>query len=311
MRNDTRRSHGGTSTKDAAGHGQGQRPTASKSRPGRISQKRRSGSRVLTIATWVLGLMMVFPFVWMIIQALQPNDARFAYPPIPDPARFTGDGFATAVGSGEIITWLRNSSIVALVSTAISLVAGAGAAYALARYRGRSVSASGFLILASQMVPPVVVMVPLFSMVTWAGLFDSLTAVILGNVAFTLPVVTWMLSGSFRAIPIELEEAGMVDGCNRLGVLFRITLPASLPGVAAAAAFSFNWAWQEFLFSRLVISSGENWVGGMGIASFLGVFDTPWDAVMAATVIFTVAPVLFFLMAQRGFVNSVGGGLKG
>jgi multiple sugar transport system permease protein len=289
-----------------------ERPARTDSAPAATPvRRRRSGGRVLTALTWLLALLSVFPFLWMLVQALQPNEARFSYPPLPDPTTFTGAGFAAALGDGEILTWLRNSAFVALASTAISLVVGAGAAYAIARYRGRVVAGSSLLILASQMVPPVVVMVPLFTIMSWGGLFDTITAVLLGNVAFTLPVVTWMLAGSFRAVPVELEEAGLVDGCGRLGVLFRITLPASLPGVAAAAAFSFNWGWQEFLFSRLVISSGGNWVGGMGIASFIGVFDTPWDAVMAATAIFTVPPVVFFLMAQRGFVDSVGGGVKG
>lgn len=290
------------------------RPAGRAAEPVPDSPRRRRRpplDRLLTALTWLLALLAVFPFVWMLVQAVQPNEARFHYPPLPDPSTFTGAGFAAALGDGEILTWLRNSAFVALASTAISLVVGAGAAYAIARYRGRVVAGSSLLILASQMVPPVVVMIPLFTIMSWAGLFDTITAVVLGNVAFTLPVVTWMLAGSFRAVPVELEEAGLVDGCGRLGVLFRITLPASLPGVAAAAAFSFNWGWQEFLFSRLVISRGENWVGGMGIASFIGVFDTPWDAVMAATAIFTVPPVVFFLLAQRGFVDSVGGGVKG
>jgi len=287
-------------------------PTVAAPRPAPVrTRRRRPLDRLLTLATWALGLLSVFPFAWMLVQAVQPNEARFAYPPLPDPSSFTTSGFARALGDGEILTWLGNSAFVALTSTALALVIGAGAAYAIARYRGRVVTGSALLILASQMLPPVVLMVPLFTIMSWGGLFDTLTAVVLANLAFTLPVVTWMLAGSFRAVPVELEEAALVDGCGRLGVLFRITLPASLPGVAAAAAFSFNWAWQEFLFSRLVISRGENWVGGMGIASFIGVFDTPWDAVMAATTVFTIPPVLFFLMAQRGFVDSVGGGVKG
>lgn len=264
-----------------------------------------------TIGVWLVGLAIVFPFVWMFVQAVQPNELRFAYPPVVSPSQFSGAGFTAAFADGEMVTWLRNSMIVAVMATLLSLFLGAGAAYAIARYRGPLVASSSYFILSSQMVPPVVLMIPLYRLVSSLGLFDSLVAVVIGNLVFTLPVVTWMLAASFRSVPIELEEAGMVDGCGRLGVLLRITMPVSWPGIASAAAFAFNWAWQEFLFARLVVSSDENWVGGMGIASFMGVFDTPWDAVMAATVIFTLPPVLFFLLAQRRFVDSVGGGLKG
>jgi multiple sugar transport system permease protein len=271
----------------------------------------RLGSGLLTGATWLLALAVIFPFLWMLIQAVQPDSLRFNYPPIIDPSQFTTAGFEKAGRDGEILIWLRNSGVVALTSTAISLLLGAGAAYAIARFRSRAVTASTMLILSSQMVPPVVLMVPLFTIVNALGLFDTLVAVVLGNVAFTLPVVTWMLSASFRTVPVELEEAAMVDGCGWLAVLRRITLPVALPGVAAAAAFSFNWAWQKFLFARIVVSRSENWVGGIGLASFFGMFDTPWDVVMAATVIFTVPPVVFFLIAQRRFVDSVGGAVKG
>ncbi len=272
---------------------------------------RKAGSALLTGLTWVLALAVIFPFLWMVVQAIQPDSLRFSYPPIIDPSSFTTAGFEMAGRDGEIITWMRNSGLVALTSTAISLVCGAGAAYAIARFRSRLVTGSTMLILSSQMIPPVVLMVPLFTIVNAMGLFDTLLAVVLGNVAFTLPVVTWMLSASFKTVPAELEEAAMVDGCGWLGVLRRITFPVALPGVAAAAAFSFNWAWQEFLFARIVVSRSENWVGGIGIASFFGMFDTPWDVVMAATVVFTIPPVLFFLIAQRRFVDSVGGAVKG
>lgn len=272
---------------------------------------RTLGSRALTVLTWALAGAIVFPFLWMLVQALVPNDLRFSVPPVVNPSEFTLDGFAQAFGGGELWVWLRNSSIVALASTAASLILGAGAAYAISRFRGRLIVGASVFVLASQMIPPVVLMVPLYLIVSQMGLFDSLAAVIVGNVAFTLPVVTWMLAASFRGVPIELEEAARVDGCTRLGTLVRVTVPASLPGIASAAAFAFMWGWQEFLFSRIVIQSGENWVGGIGIASFLGVYDLPWDTIMAATFIFTLPPVIFFLFAQRGFVDSVGGAVKG
>lgn len=269
------------------------------------------GSRALTVLTWVMAGFIVFPFLWMLVQALVPNDLRFSVPPVVNPSEFTFHGFAQAFGDGQLWVWLRNSTIVALASTAASLILGAGAAYAIARYRSRLVTGASVFVLTSQMIPPVVLMVPLYLIVSRMGLFDSLAAVIIGNVAFTLPVVTWMLAASFRGVPIELEEAARVDGCTRLGTLIRVTVPASLPGIASAAAFAFMWGWQEFLFSRIVIQSSDNWVGGIGIASFLGVYDLPWDTIMAATFIFTIPPVVLFLFAQRGFVDSVGGAVKG
>jgi multiple sugar transport system permease protein len=161
------------------------------------------------------------------------------------------------------------------------------------------------------MMPPVVLMIPLFKAFVALHLVDGLTGLVVADFFFALPVATWMLRSVFDGIPEEIEEAARVDGCNRLGALTRITLPLALPGVAAAGIFAFIHSWEEYLFARVLISAPDKWIGSIGIASFFGEYHTSWPQVMAAAVIFTLPPVLLFLVVQRRFIDGISGGLKG
>jgi multiple sugar transport system permease protein len=158
------------------------------------------------------------------------------------------------------------------------------------------------------MMPPLVLIIPLYTIFIGMGLTDTLFGLVLGNFAFSLPVVMWMMKSIFDSIPIEIEEAARVDGASWLYILVRITLPIALPGLVATGIFTFLNGWDEFMFARTIVSSADKWVGTVGLASFIGVYVTAWDQILAAATIFTLPPVILFLLVQKYFIAGLGAG---
>lgn len=268
--------------------------------------------RVATL-TGVLAFVIfsVFPLYWMFVQALQPESERFAFPPKLIPQKISLDGFINAVTGHDVLLWIGNSIVVAGVSTVLVLLVAAWGAYAISRFQSRGITIASFLILATQMIPSVVLMIPLFKAFQSLGLVGGLEGLIVANLVFNLPIAVWMLKSVFDSVPIELEDAARVDGCNRLTLLFRITMPLALPGVLATGIFAFIEAWQEYLMTRVLISDPSKWVGSIGIASFFGEYGTPWNQVMATSLIFSIPPIVLFLLVQNRFVEGMAGGVKG
>ena len=209
----------------------------------------------------------------------------------------------TAIG-----TWLWNSLVVAAGSTLLALAAGVSGAYGLSRFRYRGKGTLALVILTTQMMPPLVLVIPLYTIFSGLGLTNTLLGLIVGNLAFSLPVVIWMMKSIFDSIPIEIEEAARIDGASWLYVLWRVTLPIALPGLIATGIFTFLNGWDEFMLARTIISSGDKWVGTIGLSSFIGVYVTSWDQILAAATIFTVPPIVLFLLVQKYFIAGLGAG---
>jgi multiple sugar transport system permease protein len=258
----------------------------------------------------VTTLIVVFPFYWMLVNALQSGAARFAYPVRYLPDNWAFRSFGTVFRTSAVGRWLMNSFIVSSAAAAAALVVGSWGAYAISRFRSRGVKAVSYLILATQMMPPVVLMIPLFVIVRQMGLVDTLLSLILANTVFALPVTTWMLKSIFDSIPVDLEEAGMIDGCTRMQTLWKITVPIAIPGFIAAGLFAFIASWDEYMFARTVITSPRMWVGTIGIVSFIGEWQAPWDQINAAAFLFTLVPVVLFLLVQKYFIVGITGGIK-
>lgn len=257
-------------------------------------------------------LVTLFPFYWMVVTSMQPREKLFTMPPplVPETCDFTG--YSKVVTTTSLFQWLSNSLIVSIAATACCTVLSVSGAYALSRLRFWGRSIIGFSILMTQMIPPVITLVSLYLIFRNIGLLNSLTGLIIGNVGFAIPICVWLLKGIFDAIPTEIEEAAIVDGCSRMGVLWRIILPLSLPGIAAVAILSFMWSWDEFMLARTVISTESNWVGSLGIISFIGLYITPWNQIMAAATIFTIPAIVLFIIVQKWFISGLTtGAVKG
>jgi multiple sugar transport system permease protein len=253
----------------------------------------------------------IFPLYWALVNALQTQAERYRYPPEIFPIHPTLEAFRSVWRSTGIGQWLMNTLIVASVTAILTLAMAISGAYAISRWRTRGTSLAAFLTLATQMIPPVVLMLPLFRVFISLHLVNSLSGLVVADLFWALPVAIWILKSVFDAVPVEIEDAARVDGCNRLEVLLRITLPMTKSGILAAGIFAFITAWEEFLLTRILVTSQSTWVGSIGIASFFGELGTNWPGVMAASFMFAIVPIVLFMFVQRHFVEGFAGGVKG
>jgi multiple sugar transport system permease protein len=253
----------------------------------------------------------IFPLYWALVNALQTQAERYRYPPEIFPIHPTLEAFRSVWRSTGLGQWLMNTLIVASVTAILTLAMAISGAYAISRWRTRGTSLAAFLTLATQMIPPVVLMLPLFRVFISLHLVNSLSGLVVADLFWALPVAIWILKSVFDAVPVEIEDAARVDGCNRLEVLLRITLPMTKSGILAAGIFAFITAWEEFLLTRILVTSQSTWVGSIGIASFFGELGTNWPGVMAASFMFAIVPIVLFMFVQRHFVEGFAGGVKG
>ena len=207
-----------------------------------------------------------------------------------------------------------NSFIVAVSTTVISLVFGTMAGYALARfhYPGQWRYHISFWILSTRMMPPIVTIIPLFIFFNSSSLLNTKTAVVIAYTAFNLPFVTWMMKSYFQDLPVELEEAAMVDGDTRWGAFLRIALPLARPGLAATAIFSIILSWNEFLLALIITQTERSQTLPIGIAGRINQYTTYWGEISAAGFLACVPIMIFALIVQRHLVRGLSfGAVKG
>jgi multiple sugar transport system permease protein len=210
--------------------------------------------------------------------------------------------------------YLRNSLLVALASTTISLVTGSLAAYGFARdrYRFPGQRALLLLILTLRMLPGIALGVPLYLLFSKLDLIDRSPSLILAHAAIQTPTVIWIMHGFFRDVPLELEEAGMVDGSSRIGVLYRIVLPLATPGLAVAAILAFLFSWNEFSLALILSSSPELQTMPVALSQMNQLYGVRWDLLSAAATLYIVPTMIMALLLQRYIVRGLTmGSVKG
>ena len=267
---------------------------------------------VLSVVGVLVALAIVFPTYWMFVTSLRTPGEILSPKYDLIPTSFSFGNFATALGKDNFPTYLMNSLIVTVGSVLCALVAGTLAAIPLSRLRftGRK----GFLVLVmvAQLAPVCTLFIPLFLLMRDAGLLNTLPSLLLIYFATTLPFTVWMLYGFVNGIPYELEEAAMIDGCSQTGAFRRVTLPLLGPGLVTTSVFSFITAWNEYLFALVFIRDKPKETLPVWLASFRTAFATDWGGVMAASVIYAIPALVFFLLVQRKLVSGVtAGAVKG
>jgi multiple sugar transport system permease protein len=263
----------------------------------------------------IIGLVVVagFPVYWMFTTATRGVGQIFAdHPPLlPDLGRI-GTVVTSATHGIPMLRWLSNSAFVAVGNTVLSLLLATLAAYALSRYRFHGRGFFGFALFATQMLPEALLVVPLYSIFLSVGLLNNLWSLVLSNAAFSMPVAVWIIKTAIDGIPPEIEESARVDGCPRYAILPQVVLPLIMPSIAAAAVITFFDGWNEYLFATTFITDQQLWPASKGIASFVGQYITPLNAVMSAALMFTIPAIVFFLMVQRRIVSGLtAGSVKG
>jgi ABC-type glycerol-3-phosphate transport system permease component len=260
---------------------------------------------LVVIACTVVG----FPLFWMVISSLKSTGEFYASPPTFLPVHWTLDNYRMLFAQTSFGTYFTNSLIVALGATFMSLLVGGLGAYSLSRFRFRSIAVFAQMTLLAYMLPEVLVVIPLYVYVVKLGMADTLLALVVSNMAFTLPLTLWYMRAYFNAIPVTLEESAMVDGCTRLQALRRVVLPLALPGLISTGVFAFNHAWNEFLFALVFTSSERNKVLTLGLATWIGQDSIySWGMLLAAAVLVTVPVLIFYLLVQRKLVVGLAGG---
>ena len=279
----------------------------------RAGQIRRSGWRFFTWPVLGLGLFWtLFPFYWMITTALKPNDDMYRPEPLLVPVRITLSHFHKVFFDSHFPEYFRNSAIVAICTTILSLAVGIFAAYAIVRldFRGKNLLARGLIF--SYLVPPVLLFIPLFELIFKLDLLNTRQGLILAYLTFTVPFTTWLLMGYFRTVPIALEEAALVDGCTRLTALFRVTLPLSTPAIVVTALFSFTLSWNEFLYALTFTSNPVSQTVTVGLTTTVAEDVFFWGVMMGASFLVAIPPVVLYLLGQRWVVRGLtAGAVKG
>jgi ABC-type glycerol-3-phosphate transport system permease component len=268
-----------------------------------------AGRLGLFVGVCLMGIWSFFPIYWMIVSSLRPERDLFRTPTlIPE----TLDPHLT---SYQNLLWLTdyprqflNSLVVAGAVVAITLVVSVIVSYVISRYRvrGKSMIIGGMLY--AYMFPPMLLAIPLLSIFAKWGIADSLLSLIIAHCTMTIPLGVWLLWGFFKAMPMHLEEAAMVDGCTRAGAFFRVVLPLSLPGIVTVAIFSFLLSWTDYVFALVMISSDSLKTLPLGLASILGSFDARWGELMAGATLITLPLLVIFILLSRYFIQGLAAG---
>jgi ABC-type glycerol-3-phosphate transport system permease component len=263
----------------------------------------------------LLVLMLLWtaiPFYWMIATSLKHDKEIYGYEATLVPEKPTLANYATVFRETPYLMFLRNSFAVAVGSTIVSIVIAVLGAYSIARlnFPGRALLARGLVF--TYLVPTSLLFIPMFAMMSVLRLTDSLHGLIIAYLGFDVPFCAWLLMGYFKTVPVELEEAARVDGCNRIGALLRVVLPMSLPALVVVTFFSFTHAWNEFLYAHVFTSTNSARTVTTGLATFMSQDVFFWGPLMASTVMSCLPPVLMFLLFQRWVVKGLTfGGVKG
>ena len=276
-------------------------------RPVRVLQRVALYALVVLVCAWVL-----FPVYWMLVTSLRPARYTMAYPPAFLPEEIRWSAYTELFQAIPIGLWLRNTAAVSAGTTLVTLACSILGAYALSSFNWRGRSLFGLSLLGTQMLPEALLVIPIFIIFRRVGLIDTLQSLVVTDAAFAIPVGVWILKGFFDTIPREVREAALVDGCTPLGVLWRVVLPLSLPALVAVSVIAFFDGWNEYLFASTFITSSELRLATVGLASFIGELATPVELVFAATVLFTIPPIVFYFLMQRFLVSGLtGGAVKG
>jgi multiple sugar transport system permease protein len=254
-----------------------------------------------------LLLFFLFTLGWMVLSSFKSNVQVTAYPPL---WVFTPtlQNYVDVFTKNPFSSYMLNSTIIAVTAVGIGLVCGLPAAYSMARHRQAGL---GFLVLTARILPGIAFLVPLFVIYRQLGLINTHVGIILTHIIVVLPMIVWIMAGFFEDIPLELEDAALIDGCSRVATFARIVLPLSLPGIVAATILSFIASWNNFIFV-LILGGKDTITLPMAVYRFVSFEDVNWGGLTAAATIITMPILALSLVVQRFLAGGLTmGAIKG
>jgi multiple sugar transport system permease protein len=273
------------------------------------------GRRVAVVGVAIAAvILLLFPVYWMIMTALVPSRTLLSpQPPLLPPwDQVSLSAFTGVMQDRPVLRWIGNSALSTLGAATISTVVSTFGGYSLSRFTTRGQQAMGFTLLFSRMLPGTLLIIPVFVVFSTTGLTNNLWSVILVNVAATVPFTTWLMKGFIDGVPVEIEQAAMIDGCSRLRALWHTVVPLLRPGLAATFAYASILTWGDFLFARTLMSNPSGWTVTVGIASFIGEFSVDWSGLMAAGILTMIPMVILFVFLEPFLARGLtAGSVKG
>jgi multiple sugar transport system permease protein len=264
------------------------------------------GTKFTVLAVWLV--FTVFPLYWMALTSIRPVrevTQKIYFPK----SNSTLDSYRTLFSQYAFGTYLRNSLLVALAAAAFVIFVGLLGAYAFARYKFKGKSQIMLVFLVTQMIPALIALAPLYLLLSKVGLLNSLIGLTLCYVGGMVPFATIMLRGFLQRIPPELDEAAMIDGCNRFTALFRVVFPVALPGIAATFIFAFVQCWNELFLAMILIDSDGNKTFPVAMRSFIGAYYIEWGGLAASVMIGIIPTVLIFALMSKFMISGLTAGI--
>jgi multiple sugar transport system permease protein len=274
-----------------------------------VRADRGAGLALRYVIAVAVTILFLFPIYWLFVISFKTPAEIFAYPPVWWPASLQLSNYAVLFKDGDAWT-VWNSLVIATVSTAVAMVLGTLCAYSIARFRTGGDNFAMW-ILSNRMVPPIVIVFPVFLLYVQLGWVDSFTGLIVLYTAFNLPYVIWMMRGYIQDVPIELEESALVDGCTRWRVFWKVVMPMARTGIFATAVFTFVFAWNEFLFA-LVLTRSDVTTFPVQVTHYFGGQSNFWAKIAAMSVLGTIPIFIAVAALQRYLVRGISmGAVKG
>lgn len=262
----------------------------------------------------IFVVILLFPFFWMFITSIKPDSELYDLSRNPlSLSKPTLEHYIYLLSNTKFMLWLKNSAVVATVSTVVSITISTLAAYALARLRFKGAQSLGLAIFITYLIPTTLIFLPLAYVVRNLGLFDKQIALILTYPTFLIPFCTWLLMSYFKGIPRELEECAMIDGATRFQAMTRIVIPLALPGIISAGLFAFTLSWNEFVYALTLAQSEAIKTLPVGIVSQLVLGDVYfWGSIMAAALLGSVPVAILYTFFLEYYVKGMtAGAVKG
>lgn len=269
------------------------------------NKKGRVGNIACHIYLIILSLVAFFPLVWVLLSSTKSSGELTSNPTRFLPEHFTLDNFVHVIRDLEFAGNIGNSLIIAITTTCIAIVISSMAAYGIVRFFPKVGSLMSKVLVTTYMFPPILLAIPYSMVMAKLGLVNTRIGLVIVYLSFSVPYAVWMLVGFFKTVPIGIEEAARVDGANKFQTFVQIVLPLVMPGIVATAIYTFINAWNEFLYSLILINSTYKMTVSVALKSLQGAEILNWGDMMAASTLVVVPSVVFFMFIQ----NKIAGGM--
>lgn len=269
------------------------------------NKKEKAGNVFCHIYLIILSVIAVFPLIWVLLCSVKSSGELTSNPTRFLPKQFTLENFTHVIQDLEFAQNIGNSLLIAIITTCIAIVISSMAAYGIVRFFPRVGSIMSKVLVATYMFPPILLAIPYSMVMAKLGLVNTRVGLIIVYLSFSVPYAVWMLVGFFKTVPLGIEEAARVDGANKFQTYIQIVLPLVMPGIVATAIYTFINAWNEFLYSLILINSTDKMTVSVALKSLQGAEILNWGDMMAASALVVIPSVIFFMFIQ----NKIAGGM--